>query len=349
MKQKTNSILKRKKLLKTKGRSTARASVAGKRNLRKKTSVAARTRRGIAKTSAKGNLHSAQQIVSETKFYTGVEHRGRFAQAFPAELPQRYQEDKIVIQARDPWWVHAYWEVQPSTVEKIKQNFGDDFIGAKSVLRIYDVSYVVFNGNNAHRYFDIEITFEASNWYIDTGGPGRGWCIDIGFRLRDGRFIMIARSNCITLPLDGPSWETDEEWLLPEDLFARLYGMSFGLGPNSPVGKVSKISKGLRERMKIHIGSPGLFSVSSPVRPRLKEIKEKEFWLVVKTELIVYGATKPDAKLTVCGKPIKLKSDGTFSLRFALPDGKQTIPVEAVSADGDDSRTITPVVTKETH
>ncbi|MDD5174552.1 MAG: DUF4912 domain-containing protein, partial [Candidatus Omnitrophica bacterium] len=73
-----------------------------------------------------------------------------------------------------------------------------------------------------------------------------------------------------------------------------------------------------------------------------------KFWLVVNTELIVYGATEPDAKLTVQGKEIKLQPDGTFTLRFALPDGKQVIPVEATSSDGIDHRKITPVVTRKT-
>ena len=94
------------------------------------------------------------------------------------------------------------------------------------------------------------------------------------------------------------------------------------------------------------LASPGITSVSSPgkkITPR-----ERSFWLVVNTELIVYGATEPDAKVSVQGKEIKLRPDGTFTLRFALPDGKQVIPVNAVSADQVDERTITPIVTKET-
>lgn len=76
--------------------------------------------------------------------------------------------------------------------------------------------------------------------------------------------------------------------------------------------------------------------------------KGKTFWLQVYTELIVYGATEPDAAVTVQGHPIQLRPDGTFTLRFALPDGEQVIPVHAVNADGDMERTITPIVTKRT-
>ena len=84
--------------------------------------------------------------------------------------------------------------------------------------------------------------------------------------------------------------------------------------------------------------------VGSPV----KKPEKKPFWLVVDAELIVYGATESDAKVTVQGKPIKLRKDGTFTLRFALPDGKQEIPVVAKSAKIDETRSITPIVTRRT-
>jgi hypothetical protein len=86
-------------------------------------------------------------------------------------------------------------------------------------------------------------------------------------------------------------------------------------------------------------------SMASPVK---KLQKERKFWLWVDCELIVYGATEPDAKVTVQGRPIALRQDGTFTLRFALPDGKQVIPVKAVSADDIEERTITPIVSRET-
>ena len=126
--------------------------------------------------------------------------------------------------------------------------------------------------------------------------------------------------------------------MIPDELFARLYGMGFGFGRSSPVGK------GWRERIRQQmVSSPGISS--SPVR---KVQVERGFRLVVDTELILYGATEPDAKVTVQGKPITLKGDGTFSLRFALPNGKQVIPVKAVSGDQVEERTVTPIVTRET-
>ena len=255
----------------------------------------------------------------------------------PQELPSSYDQDRIVLQVRDPHWLHSYWELRAQTVEAIKNKLGDDFYRSKKVLRVYDVSNIMFNGSNANRFFDIVVNDFTNGWYIDTAGPGRCWCVDLGLLLPDGRFITIIRSNVVTTPLDGPSWVTDEEWMIPDDLFARLYGMGFGLGRSSPVGGA------WQERIKQGLFSSGLSS--SPVK---KEIKERSFWMKVDCELIVYGATEPDAKVTVQGIPIKLRTDGTFTLRYYLPDGKQVIPVKAASADKLEERTITPTVIRET-
>lgn len=66
--------------------------------------------------------------------------------------------------------------------------------------------------------------------------------------------------------------------------------------------------------------------------------RSRGFWFHVNAELIVYGATEPDATVTIAGRKITLQPDGSFSYRFALPDGKYELPVVAVSADGTDGR-----------
>jgi uncharacterized protein len=302
-----------------------------------------RRKKAVAKVE-KELIGTREVAVEKAKYFTPepvMAHR-----EMPHDLPGEYGKDRIILQTRDPWWLHTYWEVVPHTFERLRGELGEAFHQAKRLLRVYDVTSVVFNGVNANRFFDLEINPMSNSWYIDTGGPGRSWCVDLGLLLPDGRFITIVRSNTAYTPLEGPSWITDEEWMVPDEMFARLYGMGFGFGRSSPVGKA------WQERMRRALfsgilASPGMAvtSVGSPVK---KIPKERKFWLVVNTELIVYGATEPDAKVKVQGRDIKLRPDGTFSLRFALPDGKQVIPVHATSSDGIDERTITPIVTRET-
>jgi hypothetical protein len=88
-------------------------------------------------------------------------------------------------------------------------------------------------------------------------------------------------------------------------------------------------------------GLPGALApsgISSVTSPFGGQAAAKNFWFNVNAELIIYGATEPDAKVTLGGHEIKLRADGTFSFRFALPDGKYDLPAVAVSADGTDGR-----------
>jgi hypothetical protein len=70
--------------------------------------------------------------------------------------------------------------------------------------------------------------------------------------------------------------------------------------------------------------------------------------LHVRTELVVSGSTDPEARLTVKGEEIDIRPDGTFTIRYELPDGKQVVDVRAITADGELSREVVPVVQKST-
>jgi len=76
-------------------------------------------------------------------------------------------------------------------------------------------------------------------------------------------------------------------------------------------------------------------SVSSPFGGAQRR---RGFWFNVNAELIIYGATEPDATVTIGDRKIKLRPDGSFSFRFALPDGDYRLPAAAHSADGEETR-----------
>ncbi|MFN7140730.1 MAG: DUF4912 domain-containing protein, partial [Limisphaerales bacterium] len=83
---------------------------------------------------------------------------------------------------------------------------------------------------------------------------------------------------------------------------------------------------------------PSSMSLASLSSPFGGGERRKGFWFNVNAELIIYGATEPDASVTIGGRRIKLRPDGTFSYRFILPDGDYDLPAQATSVDGDDTR-----------
>jgi hypothetical protein len=96
-----------------------------------------------------------------------------------------------------------------------------------------------------------------------------------------------------------------------------------------------EITELIRRRLAHEISSLGVSSLSSPFGGIPQS---KGFWFNVNAELIIYGATEPTARVTLGGHEIKLRPDGSFSYRFALPDGKYDLPAVAVSTDGTEAR-----------
>ncbi|MGB5914608.1 MAG: Rho termination protein, partial [Phormidesmis sp.] len=68
--------------------------------------------------------------------------------------------------------------------------------------------------------------------------------------------------------------------------------------------------------------------------------RSRSFWLVADAELIVHGATEPDATLTIGDKIVPLNPDGTFRFHMAFPDGKIDYPIRAVAVDGEQTRSV---------
>ena len=68
--------------------------------------------------------------------------------------------------------------------------------------------------------------------------------------------------------------------------------------------------------------------------------KPRKFWLIADAELIVYGATEPDATVTIGDRKIELNSDGTFRFQMSFQDGVIDYPIKAVAVDGEQTRSI---------
>lgn len=324
---------------------TPRTKAPKKRALKKPAKAAARRpvrkmrRRAAPELMGAGVIEAQRHKAEEAKYYPRPSAYMPPRQWEREELPSAYGETRIVIMVRDPHWLFAYWEITDARKMDIEREARAGWGDLRKVLRVYDVTDIEFNGTNAHKHFDIDITSETGNWYIRVGEANRSWCVDLGVITADGRFIVIARSNVVVTPREGASDVIDEEWMSIEEEFLKLYGLWGGFAGASP-GK-AQIRKLLKERLEKELSSG---AVSSFVRPA----KYRGFWMVVNTELILYGATESDAAVTVQGRPIKLNRDGTFSLRFALPDGEQVIQVKGISADKAEERTITPIVKKYT-
>ncbi|OGF45704.1 MAG: hypothetical protein A2452_13255 [Candidatus Firestonebacteria bacterium RIFOXYC2_FULL_39_67] len=251
-----------------------------------------------------------------------------------------YGDTRIVLLTRDSYWLFAYWEVSLPRIEEAQKELGQEFYSARSILRVYEVTNIDFNGNNAHGYFDITLENLVISYYLKVYAPEKSWVVDIGVLAPSGRFFTLARSNAMSTPADSMSNFDYEEWMDSSEAW-KMY--------------IAKASRGKGESEALYggefrpndatSGSGGVSSLSSSVK---YEKKPSAFWMRVGTELIVYGATEPDAKVTINNTAVVLNQDGSFSARFALIDGIHALDIVGNSADGKYKKSFKITVTQDT-
>jgi hypothetical protein len=285
---------------------------------------------------------SAEEQVERSKYDVGVPTKDLSARV-PKDLPTGYGKDRIVVMVRDPYWLHSYWELTRHAVQRAEAALGQEWHGAKPILRLLDVSSHDITSSAETVVRDIDIHGGCNNWYIDVANPPRSYRVDIGYLSPRGRFYVLARSNVVTTPRAGVSDVIDENWAdIDAKKADRIYAMSGGFDPTASSLELKQL---FEERLRRPLGSPTVTSFGSGAYP---PGKMRKFWFQLDAELIVYGATEPSARVTLQGEPVKLRPDGTFTMRFSLPDSRQIIPAVAASADGVEERTIVLAVERNT-
>ena len=282
-----------------------------------------------------------EEMVEESKYHIAQtqEHLEKSA------IPDRYEDNRIVLLARDPYWGHAFWDLHPNLPADTAARNGANLGECHFTLRVYDVTDVPFNGGNAHKHFDIGVHGLKNSWYVNVPEEDRAWLAEIGLKNRKGDFFMMARSNVVMMGRGSVSNRTDEDWMIADEDFWKMYALSGGFQARSSSMSID-MQEQMRQRLSGETSSGAVSSFAgSPTRPKRKQ---DQFWFRLDCELIVYGATEPDADVTLAGQTMKLRPDGTFTARFALPDGIQIIEAKAVSASRKYEKTITPTVSRST-
>jgi hypothetical protein len=313
-------------------------ALARSRAPRKKAVARPRPQRAAARDTST----TAEEQVERSKYDVGVPTRDLSAK-IPKDLPAGYGKDRIVVMVRDPYWLHAYWELTRQAVQRAEAALGQEWHTSRPILRLLDVSSHDTTSTTESTVRDIDIHGGCNNWYIDVGNPPRSYRVDIGYLSRSGRFYVLARSNVVTTPRAGVSDVIDENWSdIDSSKADRIYAMSAGFDPSASSLELKQL---FEERLRRPLGSPAVSSFGSG---GFGFGRGRKFWFQLDAELIVYGATEPNARVTLQGEPVKLRPDGTFTMRFSLPDSRQIIPAVATSPDGIEERTIVLAVERNT-
>jgi glycosyltransferase involved in cell wall biosynthesis len=110
---------------------------------------------------------------------------------YPAQLMQ----EGIAVLAVYPHQAFIQWHVNDATSAQCLGQQGVSGFPGKLIIRIYDVTDIVFDGFNAHVQFDIEVRSLSGNYYLKADRFERVLLAEIGFRCNDGKFVPFARSS----------------------------------------------------------------------------------------------------------------------------------------------------------
>lgn len=298
----------------------------------------------VQTAAARNTSGSPEEQIERSKYDTGVPTRDLSAKV-PRDLPAGYGKDRVVLMVRDPFWLHCYWELTRQAIQRAEAALGEEWHTSRPILRLLDVSHRETGSSSESIVRDIEIHGGCNNWYIDVNNPPRSFRVDIGYLARSNRFYVLARSNVVSTPRAGASDVIDENWAdIDLKKADRIYAMSGGFDPSASSLELKQL---FEERLRRPLGSPAITSFgSASMFPGSG--KGRRFWFQLDAELIIYGATDSNARVTLQGEPVKLRPDGTFTMRFSLPEGRQIIPAVATSPDGVEERTIVLAIERNT-
>ncbi len=249
-------------------------------------------------------------------------------------------KDRIFLMVPDAHWLHAHWELTLQSVQRAEASLGQDWHGAKPIIRLFDVTSQDTTSTSEALVRDIVIRGGCSHWYIDIPQPPRSYRADIGYLSRRGDFKVLARSNVVTPPKSGASESLEEGWQADvDDMTAeRLLAMSTGFESTDGPPQLRELFD-----EQIRRGKETVFGTGAVLPEKLKK-----FDFTIDAELIVTGRTDPSAHVTLQNEPVKLRPDGSFTMRYALTDGRQILPAVAESADGMEERTIVLAIERNT-
>ena len=268
---------------------------------------------------------------------------GSFSLGKEGNKKRHTEKDRLVLMVRDPYWLHAVWNVTRLSVRRAEAALAEHWHTAFPVLRLLEVDGGHTTSTAERISREIDVHGGVTNWYIEVSTPPQSFRVELGYRSANGKFFSICRSNIVNTPAPDSSDVIDGNWKDVAENYERVYALSGGYTEDKQGGELQEL---FEERLRRPMGNGGNSQFGSGAERVLNRHRDLDFH--VDAEMILYGRTKPDAKVTLGGEPIKLRPDGSFTVRQPLPDKRQVLPVVASSPDGVEQRTIVIAVERNT-
>lgn len=245
-------------------------------------------------------------------------------------------KDRLVAQVLDSHWLHAVWSLSLGIFDRARAALGAGWHQAVPIIRVFEIGGEDEPSGATTWVKDIEIQGNVDHWYVPVESASCSYTLQIGYRTADGNFFTLARSNKVTTPQENSPATTERDQNGRQSsrsngsMHAGCFGNNekYGEGEQPPLWKNDFYSNSIEADEN---GSNGNDSDQCRIN--------KEFQITLQTELIIHGTAHPDSELTCLGNVVALDESGRFSFRLAFLEGRQVIPVAAVTPDGKEKYT----------
>jgi hypothetical protein len=304
------------------------------------------------------------------------------------DLPEGYGDSRIVLMPRDPQWGYAYWDTPNEHKEELRRQGGQRLAlrlydvtdvdlnhGSAHSLQQYDCEEV-------SRDWYVPIPVSDRDYIAEIGYLTGDGCWLLLARSNPVRIPPLYPSDWFEEHFISVAWDdalhgkTLLTLMAPEQRTAAtdspIYDQLFGLTQSTEALRVAGSLFGSMQQLPQQAVSSYVFPSGAglgvvPGVPTLSgltmsgigmsgigfgasmpPLRSRKFWLVADAELIIYGATEPDATVTIDGRPIQLNPDGTFRFHMSFQDGSLNFPIIAIAADGEQTRAVRMTFDRET-
>ena len=326
----------------TKKTATTKKAVAAKAPIAKKAAPAAKSAPKASEQTDVSVKATAKKTVRKVTAKSPATKAVAKAVTKSDSLAQSFDPEYLVLMQKDPNWMQAFWEVSENRIKNAKKGKG------KLVLRLFDISDdLTVKRGKKRKFHDVVVPADARSCYVENKASNNTIAV-LGFAEGKNFMPLVESVPVQTSTLEGSQVNVD-------DVFVKASLGGAAMGGFGSSGLSSMSAKNWLESLSSSSGSmfSGALSSAALKSNKLELPKDsvnygKDFFLWVKTRLIVYGGTRPDAHLQVRGEPFPLNADGTFSFEEDLPECTKIIPVFATDKDGDFPTTIVPIVVRRT-
>ena len=248
------------------------------------------------------------------------------------------ENDRLVLSVCDPFWLRAYWEATSRRVERVRSAMGQNWHTADPTLRLYRVDREPHGATRREFVADFPVRAGVNSCYVPVDDPPRSFVVELGYLARDKRFFTLISSNVV----ETPQQSVHDAFGRPEE---NVLGFPTNFDAFVPRRRAPRPRFAPFEDDETF--RPG--ALNGTARRDVEALRSaSDLRVAVDCEIVVKGQASPGARVRVKEEPIRLKEDGTFSIRYRLPERRHVFPVVATTPDGSETRTIVLAVDRNT-